>query len=408
MLGRRLSATVAVLVLACTAVGVAPAGPQQPSRLATKLARALAVPHVQPRLSSAVAVDLTTGKTIFARHPSRGLVPASNAKLAVAFAALALFGPMYRIETTVYGEGELVGPAWKGDLVLKGFGDPTLSSGDLRALARQLRAFGIRRVTGGIETDESYFDSRRTGPGWKSRYYMDESPPLSALTVDRARYRGWVTREPAATAGTQFRLALRAAGIAVRGGVVAGVADSFAEHLATTASPPLSRIVAFMNRESDNFTAELLLKQLGAVDQGRGTSAAGARSVRRALREAAVPLAGVRIIDGSGLSARNRLTAAALIGILITAWNDPLIRPSFVHSLAVAGVNGTLEDRLERPPSRGSVLAKTGTTRESSSLSGYVRARWAFAVIQNGEPVSHFWARRAQDRFASVLAGAHP
>jgi serine-type D-Ala-D-Ala carboxypeptidase/endopeptidase (penicillin-binding protein 4) len=162
--------------------------------------------------------------------------------------------------------------------------------------------------------------------------------------------------------------------------------------------------VAYMNRESDNFTAELLLKQLGAVDRGRGTSAAGAEAVRGALRGAAIPLAGVRIVDGSGLSARNRLTAAAVIGILVVAWHDPRIRPAFVHSLAVAGVNGTLEDRLERPPARGAVLAKTGTLPESSALSGYARGRWAFAVIQNGRPVSQFWARQAQDRFASVLA----
>ena len=120
--------------------------------------------------------------------------------------------------------------------------------------------------------------------------------------------------------------------------------------LASTESAPLSRIVAFMNRESDNFTAELLLKQLGAVDGGAGTSAAGAESVRRSLGEAAVPLAGVRIVDGSGLSPRNRLTAAAVIGMLVVAWNDPTLRSHFVRSLAVAGVNGTLEDRLERPP----------------------------------------------------------
>jgi serine-type D-Ala-D-Ala carboxypeptidase/endopeptidase (penicillin-binding protein 4) len=113
----------------------------------------------------------------------------------------------------------------------------------------------------------------------------------------------------------------------------------------------------------------------------------------------------VRIVDGSGLSAGNRLTAAAVIGILVGAWRNPAIRPSFVQSLAIAGVNGTLEDRMERPPARGAVLAKTGTLRVSSALSGYVRGRWAFAVIQNGRPVSHFWARRAQDRFASVLAG---
>jgi serine-type D-Ala-D-Ala carboxypeptidase/endopeptidase (penicillin-binding protein 4) len=400
---RRFLAALAVSAVAFSAGADAPAGSSKPE-LATKLARALAVPHVQSRLSGAAAVSLATGRTVFLRHPTLALVPASNAKLAVAYASLALLGPEHRLDTVVYGEGELLGSIWKGDLILKGFGDPTLSRADLGALARQIRAAGIRQVTGGIEADESYFDSRRTGPAWRSYYYIGESPPLSALTVDRARFRGWVTTKPALSAGSQFRFALRAAGVGVRGRVVPGVADPSAEQLATTTSPTLARIVAYMNRESDNFTAELLLKQLGAVDRGRGTSAAGAEAVRGALRGAAIPLAGVRIVDGSGLSARNRLTAAAVIGILVVAWHDPRIRPAFVHSLAVAGVNGTLEDRLERPPARGAVLAKTGTLPESSALSGYARGRWAFAVIQNGRPVSQFWARQAQDRFASVLA----
>jgi D-alanyl-D-alanine carboxypeptidase/D-alanyl-D-alanine-endopeptidase (penicillin-binding protein 4) len=398
---------VLVVFVTCLAgaagAAAATAGPQA-SPLSTRLARALSVPHVPPARSAAVAVELSTGRMVFARHHGLGLVPASNQKLAVAFAALSLLGPTHRFDTTVYGEGELVGQTWRGDLVLKGFGDPTLSRGDLRTLAAQVRAFGIRRVSGGIEADESYFDSRRAGPAWKSWHYLNESPPLSALTVDRARFRGWMTRDPASAAGAQFRLALRAAGVAVRGRAALGAADPLAEQLAATESAPLSRIVRYMNRESDNFTAELLLKQLGAIDEGAGTSAAGAKAVRRVLREATVPLAGVRIVDGSGLSPRNRLTAAALIGMLVAAWRNPVIRPSFVQSLAIAGVNGTLEDRMEAPPARGAVLAKTGTTAESSALSGYARGRFAFAVLQNGRPVSHFWARRAQDRFAAVLA----
>ena len=372
--------------------------------MATRLAGALSVPHVASSHSAAVAVDLTLGRTVFARHGSLALVPASNQKLAVAYAALSLLGPGYRIETGVYGEGDLEGRTWKGDLVLKGFGDPTLDRGDLRELAYQIRAAGIRRVSGRIEADESYFDSRRTGPAWKSWYYLNESPPLSALTVDRGRFRGWITGDPALAAGRQFRIALRSVGVSVAGAAKLGVADPVAEQLAITESKPLSRIVRFMNRESDNFTAELLLKQLGAVDDAAGTSAAGAASVRRVLRDAAIPLAGVRIVDGSGLSPRNRLTAAALIGMLVAAWHDPLIRPAFMRSLPVAGMNGTLEDRMETPPARGAVLAKTGTTSESSALSGYVRSRFAFAVLQNGRPISHYWARRAQDRFAAVLA----
>jgi serine-type D-Ala-D-Ala carboxypeptidase/endopeptidase (penicillin-binding protein 4) len=400
---RRVLVTFLTIAVALSGVAAATARPQAPP-LATRLARALSVPHVTASHSAAVAVDLAEGHTIFARHQALALVPASNEKLAVAYAALTLLGPSYRIETSVYGEGELAGRVWRGDLVLKGFGDPTLTRGDLKSLAYQLRASGIRQVSGGIETDETYFDSRRTGPSWKSWYYLNESPPLSALTVDRGRENGYLTADPALAAGKQFRRALRAVGIAVRGVAETGVADPLAEQLATTASAPLSSIVRFMNTESDNFTAELLLKQLGAVDEGVGSSQAGAKAATRILREAAIPLAGVRIVDGSGLSPRNRLTAAALIGILVAAWHDPVIRPAFVRSLAVAGVNGTLEDRMRRAPTRGAVLAKTGTTSESSALSGYVRNRFAFAVLQNGRPVSLFWARKAQDRFATVLA----
>jgi D-alanyl-D-alanine carboxypeptidase/D-alanyl-D-alanine-endopeptidase (penicillin-binding protein 4) len=400
---RRFVVAFVTFVVAAALTAAATAG-SQARPLAPRLARALSVPHVPAARSAAVAVDLSAGRTLFTRHQALALVPASNQKLAVAFAALALLGPAHRFDTTVYGEGQLVGRTWKGDLVLKGYGDPTLTRGDLRALAFQVRAAGVHQIAGGIEADESYFDSRRTGPAWKSWYYLDESPALSALTVDRTRFRGWLTGEPALAAGRQFRLALRSAGVRVRGKVKRGAADELAEQLATTESAPLSRIVRYMNRESDNFTAELLLKQLGAVDEGVGTSAAGAKAVRRVLREAAIPLVGVRIVDGSGLSPRNRLTAAALIGLLVAAWHDPTIRPAFVQSLAVAGVNGTLEDRMESPPARGAVRAKTGTTSESSALSGYVRSRFAFAVLQNGRPVSHFWARRAQDRFAAVLA----
>jgi PBP4 family serine-type D-alanyl-D-alanine carboxypeptidase len=159
-----------------------------------------------------------------------------------------------------------------------------------------------------------------------------------------------------------------------------------------------------MDTESDNFTAELLLKQLGAVVLDRGTSASGAAVVRQSLADAAVPLAGVRIVDGSGLSRLDRLTANAVAGTLRAAWNDPAVRPTFVAALPVAGVSGTLEDRLRTPPARGRVLAKTGTTSDASALSGYVGTRFLFTVLQNGHPLPYWWARRAQDRFVQVLA----
>jgi D-alanyl-D-alanine carboxypeptidase/D-alanyl-D-alanine-endopeptidase (penicillin-binding protein 4) len=117
-----------------------------------------------------------------------------------------------------------------------------------------------------------------------------------------------------------------------------------------------------------------------------------------------VPMAGVRIVDGSGLSTLDRLTVDALGSLLNLAWADPDIHPLLVGSLPVAGVSGTLEKRLQKAVTRGRVIAKTGTTDVASALSGYVGDRFAFAVLQNGHPLAYWWARRAQDRFVSVLA----
>jgi len=390
------------VVVALALVLAAPAGAGD-APLAKQLARALAVPHVSQARTAAVAIDLQTGETLFSEHEGLPLVPASNEKLTVAFAALTTFGPEYRIETDVLGRGEQVGSVWQGSLLLVGHGDATLSSADLAELARQVRAAGILRVTRGVFGDESLFDARRTGSGWKSWFYINECPPLSALTVDRGRYYGRTSRNPALAAALLFRDALRRAGVAVTGAGI-GREHGGEAPLGSVESAPLSEIVRWMGRVSDNFTAELLLKQLGAADGSIGTSVRGALRVRAALADAGVPLAGVRLVDGSGLSSQDRLTSRAIAALLRAAWLDPEIRPVLLASLPVAGINGTLADRMRRPPARGNVQAKTGTTALASALSGFVKRRYVFSVLQNGSPISTVWARRAQDRFATVLA----
>jgi D-alanyl-D-alanine carboxypeptidase/D-alanyl-D-alanine-endopeptidase (penicillin-binding protein 4) len=402
---RRLLATLFALV-ALAAPASTPARPIQDSQLQLRLARALHVPHVAPARSAAVALDLTTGTVLFQQNGNRPLAPASNEKLPLTYAALVRLGTAFRIETDVLGQGEQEGTQWTGTLVLKGNGDPTLSRADLRALAAQVKSLGIRSVTGGVAGDESAYDTRRIVAGWKPSFFIDESPPLSALVVDRARVGSVVTRTPALAAATAFRDALRTAGVAVAGPVRTAPADEWSELIASVSSPTLAAMVRFMDRESDNFTAEMLLKQLGLTELDRGTSAAGATVVMQTLAEAGVPMTGVRIVDGSGLSRLDRLTTNALGTLLKIAWADPAVRPALLAALPVAGVNGTLQHRLKKPPARGRVLAKTGTTDSASSLSGYVSGRYAFAVMQNGHPLSYWWARRAQDRFAQVLAGS--
>jgi len=393
-----------LLIVVLGALVLASSAGASGSSLGNRLAKALAVPHVSRARTAALVFDLQTGATVFAQHDSLSLAPASNEKLAVTYAALVGLRPEFRFDTDVVGRGAQDGTVWRGSLLLVGQGDPTLSSRGLAALAQEVRAAGIRRVTGAILGDESYFDTRRTAPGWKASFYINESPPLSALTVDRAYYAGRTWRNPALGAAFAFRAALRRAGVYVVGAAGTGVAPADGAQLASIESQPLSTILRWMDRVSDNFTAELVLKQLGTLSGGQGTTTRGAAYVSETLAGAAVPLAGVRIVDGSGLSVLDRVTTRELAAILETAWSDPDIGPVFFAALPIAGINGTLSGRMRRAPARGNVVAKTGTTSWASALSGYVKRRYVFSVLQNGNPVSTLWARRAQDRFATVLA----
>lgn len=385
---------------------LAPAAEAADPALAQRLAQALAAADVHPARTAALAVDMRTGEVVFSQNAALSLVPASNQKLPVAYAALAVLGPDYRFRTEVVGSGTLEGGVWTGDLFLKGYGDPTLRLSDVEVLARQLRATGITRVRGAVVADESWFDARRTAPGWRSSFYINQSPPLSALVVLRGRYRGSTSHDPALAAAALLRERLTARGVATAQPARVGKAPPNAVRLARDVSSPLSTIVRFMGRESDNFTAELLLKHLGAVESGAGTTAAGARVVRRELAAAGVSLAGVRLADGSGLSSLDRLTATAVVELLRAGAAQPALRDAFLGSLAVAGVDGTLSKRLQRRPARTLVIAKTGTTRLACALSGFVRDRYVFAILQNGSPVATASARRAQDRFATILAAA--
>jgi serine-type D-Ala-D-Ala carboxypeptidase/endopeptidase (penicillin-binding protein 4) len=391
----------AVLAVALLVVPVATGASRLP--LPTRLAHALEVPSLDAATSGAIAIDLPSGGIVFERNADTSLAPASNEKLPLTIAALRTLGPTYRFPTEVLGDGELVGRTWQGDLYLKGFGDPTLTSTGLAKLAAALKRQGIRRVSGRILGDETWFDTRRTAPGWKSSFYMNECSPLSALVVNRGMYENHVAVRPALAAAGTFRQVLRRHGITT-GPVAVGRAPATAISLARIASAPLDEVVVFMDRQSDNFTAEMLMKQLGAMEGTGGTTAAGAAVVVSVLRDDAIPLVGVRIVDGSGLSLDDRLTVRTLAALLVSAWNDPALRTVVWGALPVAGVSGTLRNRLQTGPAHGAVRAKTGTTDEASALSGYVRRQYAFAVLENGEPVSVWSAHKAEDRFATALA----
>ncbi len=351
--------------------------------------------------AAAIAVDLDGGALLYAHNATASLVPASAEKLPVSWAALVRLGPTFRFHTDVLGVGHREGTTWVGDLVLKGFGDPTFASSDIDELARDVFAEGIRHVTGRVRGDESFFDRRRDAPGWKPGFLGIESPPLSALVLDRAH--GWPKLSPPLLAARALRGALLRRGVTVTGPHGLGRAPARALLIAMDRSAPLAKIARALNADSDNFTAEMLLKALGASTGGLGTTRAGAAVVLWELRNAGIPTEGVRIADGSGLSVDDRLTAATLAGVLRAGLSDERIRGAFRSSLAVAGRSGTMRDRLR--DLRGRVRGKTGTTNQASTLAGLVGGDVVFAVLHNGSPVNWWAARSAQDRFVTVLAG---
>jgi len=390
----------------CVSRAAAPSPPAPAQRsLPASLARAVSVAGVSRARTGVVVVDLAADRVIYASNPETPLEPASTEKLGVAITALQRLGAGFRMRTAVLGEGALTGATWQGNLVLRGAGDPTLASDDLAALARAVRARGIAAVSGHVIGDESYFDNSRTCPGWKASFAKNESPLLSALVVDRGILDGHSVDHPALAAAILFTRALKRAGVSVAGQASSGRGSATARLIVRRAGPPLVRLLRVMDTWSDNFIAEMLLKQLGTQLSGRGTTAAGASAALATLASDDVPLAGVRIADGSGLSSLNRLTARSLAAMLETVWHDTRLQP-LLDTFAVAGSTGTLRHRLVGVSGHELVRGKTGTTDSSSALAGFVGSRFAFAVLSNGAPVNWAAAHLLQDRVVTTLLTA--
>jgi len=394
----------ALVVLTAAFVVLAAASPATGS-LKTRLDRALRVQGVSSSQTGAIVYNLSLDAYVYRKNQALALKPASNEKLPVAVTALSILQPGYTIPTELRAKGHQTGAVWNGKLILKGYGDPALSGSQLGRLARAVEKKGITRVTGAIVGDETFFDKVRVGPGWKASFYKDECPPLSALIVNRGHFRGYITSRPALAAAKMLRSKLVDRGIKVGGHAKLGRADPSSAVIATERSPALRWLVRSMDRQSDNFYAETFVKLLGALEANEGSTTAGTRVVRQELRRRNVPLRGVVIADGSGLSAYDRLTAKATARLLRSAFADRDISSAFVDSLPTAGVNGTLVDRMTSGPAYRNVYAKTGTTDSASALSGYVRSRYVFSILMNGSPIPWWYARQAQDRFAQVLAG---
>lgn len=450
---------------------------------------------------SILVVSLDRGDTLYSLNPDLPVAPASNMKLFTTAAALYYLGPDFRYSTYVLGDGEIRDGVLEGDVILYGTGDPAISSRmvgrallPLQALADSLKALGIRRISGDVVGDGSYFDDHWIAEGWKEEYRLDSySAPIGALSLaenvvsvrvqpgasvgaparitttpategmliqnrvrtvasgassvrisyhpDGLLIEGQLTRnhpgiarsvtvvDPVNFATASFRKVLEAARIAVDGevrtirspgdspirrGAGAAVAEGVRPPprvLGTYLSPTLRDVITVTNHVSQNLFAEAMFKTVGRVALGEGTFEAGSRAVQYFLEcERPFDFSDIRIVDGSGLSPLNRVTARLTIHLLdlmrrTDVWET--FHASLPEAASPQGGSHSLRNRMGGTPAALNLRAKTGTISSVSSLSGYVEASngemIAFSIYGNDLP-STAQSKRMEDAIGSRLA----
>lgn len=212
---------------------------------------------------------------------------------------------------------------------------------------------------------------------------------------------------PELYAGTIFRDMLSYSGIKVGGRVTRGLAPAAVVTLAEHRQPIVPTLIN-LNKVSDNLTAELLLKTIGAEKFGRrGNAENGLRAMRLFLSAAGIDTTAMQLADGSGLSRYNLITPAAVADLLTVVWHDFKLRNVFIATLPIAGVDGTLEKRMRGTPAEGIVLAKTGSLDGVSAISGYTVTldgeELVFSIMMQPFVVSIDAIRQAQDRICAEI-----
>jgi D-alanyl-D-alanine carboxypeptidase/D-alanyl-D-alanine-endopeptidase (penicillin-binding protein 4) len=371
-----------------------------------------------------VAVD---GAVVYDTNGGEPVLPASNMKLVVAAVALERLGAGYRYTTAVKQAAD-------GTLYLVGSGDPVLSSQayldaaaaaaarksasgslseppvDIRTPVEQLAdsvvAAGVTQVPA-VVGDDSRYDGERFVPSWPASYAAGlEAGPIGALMIDDAfatfTPRFTLAADPGKQAAGEFADLLRQRGVTV-GATRSGPTPADAAPVTSIQSPPLSDVVNEMMVTSDNNTAELLTKELGAAAAASGTREAGLQVIRDTLTAWGIPLDGVTLVDGSGLDRGDRLTCRLLLGVMDHAGTTgPL-----AAALPIANQTGTLAPFFAGNPLAGKLRAKSGTLTGAKALTGFVPAddghTLTFAFVYNG-PNARESAASLWDRFARTLA----
>lgn len=421
-----------------------------------------------------LVTDLQTGETLYEHKADVSFNPASVTKVVTTATALKVLGPGHTFKTHVSRAGKLESGVLKGDLVVRGEGDPSITLERIWRIASLVRVAGVATIEGDVVLDDSHFDAVRQGAGYaefnEDRAYtapvgalsatwntvavvarpgakagapveLALDPPTSyvrvvnlattsaatrrrtlAVSIDKSvvTVRGTMPighpekayyrpiEDPPMFFGTLLREYLAKEGVVVKGAIRKGsIPDALP--LFAFESEPLGVIVRDLNKLSNNFTAEQLLKAIGAARYGSpGTSRKGLDAIGEHLLALGFPPDAWTIRNGSGLARDNRVSPRLFVKVLESAHADFQVRGDFVASMGIAGEDGTLAHRMVGLPGEGSVRGKTGTVSGSTCLAGYAQAAnghtLAFAILMNRVEGKTRRAMDVQDRIGSALA----
>lgn len=346
-------------------------------------------------------------KTLYELNPEIKVIPASITKIITTSCAFTKFGQSYNFKTIIYTDDNNISDGViNGNIYLKGYGDPDLNSSDIEHLAGILINKNIKEITGNVVADESYFD---TDYYTLANYYKGDTGPsywpyINALPLNKNE--GY--SNPALSAAELLSAALTSAGVTVSGTSIVGVTPKASKEIAQI-SHSIYDVIAHTNKESNNHSAITIFKLLGAnLKSNPGTLEKGQEVIESYLSEIGVDRYSYEILEGSGLTRYNKVTADMYMKVLKFMYDDKFLFDYFLNSLSIAGKDGTLRNRMIGTSAEGNVYGKTGTLNSVSSLAGYVIDKDSevimFFIVMNGFGGNANKMHLIQDEICVLLA----
>lgn len=360
--------------------------------------------------------DLTADSLIYAYNQHKVMRPASTQKLVTAISALDLLGADHQYHTRAYYTGEIsTDSILLGDIYVVGDFDPSYTYNDIKELASAVRSLNIKGIQGNLYADISMKDSLLYGYGWCwDDVPCENMPYLCPLMLERGQiapdwntYSTSLTHHPAVdfmkTLGNELQdLNCQTLPCSL------GVLDTTASpHIFYSKTKTIADLLPKMMKSSDNLYAESMFFHIARINKSSWANwEDGARQVQNVLRKADTPTYYVEIADGSGVSLYNYISPQAELALLIYAYKNKHIYDTLLPSLPIAGVDGTLKNRMKEGPAYKNIAAKTGTVSGVSCLAGYATASnghlLAFSIMNNGL-IKVATGRAFQDRLCQYI-----